>query len=226
MFFSHMNHNQFLCYSFLFWQIIVRIKSHIQSTKFIKIASNSKHSRQKTQKMQEDETVVFQKNRCKMLTYINPFEQNHDHMRISHEIEFRSSFKEKLCFIIDVTICLDVKILRYLQSDKIWVAVLQNQYIFAKNYYLHGIGGKASIVCKYIIYIFFQFWEWLLVSFLCFFQKLQLLVVKIFSNNFCCIVLLFVWAHKVCLRFLKSYFKLKILILLSFLVSFLMNMFN
>ena len=54
-----------------------------------------------------------------MLTYINLFEQNNDHMWILHEIEFRSSFKEKVCFIIDVTICLDVKILRYLQSDKI-----------------------------------------------------------------------------------------------------------
>ena len=32
---------------------------------------------------------------CKILTYINPFEQNNDHMRISHEIEFRSSFKVK-----------------------------------------------------------------------------------------------------------------------------------
>ena len=28
-------------------------------------------------------------------------------------------------------------------------------------------------------------------------------------NNFYCIVLLFVWAQRVCLRFLKSYFKLE-----------------
>ena len=48
------------------------------------------HSRQETQ---EYETVVFQKNRYKILTYVNPFEQNNDHARISHEIEFRSSFK-------------------------------------------------------------------------------------------------------------------------------------
>ena len=46
-----------------------------------------------TQETQEHETVVFQKNRYKILTYINPFEQNNDHTRISHEIEFRSSFK-------------------------------------------------------------------------------------------------------------------------------------
>ena len=49
------------------------------------------------------------------------------------------------------------------------------------------------------------------VPFLCYFQKLQLLV-KTFSTNFCCIVLLYLWAQNVCLRFLKSYFKLEILI--------------
>ena len=44
-------------------------------------------------------------------------------------------------------------------------------------------------------------------------------------NNFCCIVLLFVWAQKVCLRFLKSCFKLEILFLF-FMASFLVDMFN
>ena len=51
-------------------------------------------SRQKTQKIQEDETVVFQKNRYEILTYINPFEKNNDHTWISHKVEFRSSFKD------------------------------------------------------------------------------------------------------------------------------------
>ena len=37
------------------------------------------------------------------------------------------------------------------------------------------------------------------VPFLCYFQKLQLLVVKKFWTNFCCIVLLYLWAQKVCL---------------------------
>ena len=64
------------------------------------------------------------------------------------------------------------------------------------------------------------------VPFLCYFQKLQLLVVKKFWTNFCCIVLLYLWAQKVCLRFLKSYFKLEILIFLSFVVSLLVDMFN
>ena len=52
--------------------------------------------RQKTQKIQEDEAVVFQKNRYKILTYINSFEQNNDHTKILHETEFRSSFKESV----------------------------------------------------------------------------------------------------------------------------------
>ena len=58
------------------------------------------------------------------------------------------------------------------------------------------------------------------IPFLCYFQKFQLLVVKKFWTNFCCIVLLYLWAQKVCLRFLKSNFKLEILIFLSFVVFF------
>ena len=59
-----------------------------------------------------------------------------------------------------------------------------------------------------------------------YFQKLQLLVVKRFWTNFCCIVILYLWAQKECLSFLKSYFKLEILIILSFVVSFLVDRFN
>ena len=51
-------------------------------------------SRQKTQKIQVDETVFFQKSRYEILTYINPFEKNNDPTWISHEVEFRSSFKD------------------------------------------------------------------------------------------------------------------------------------
>ena len=64
------------------------------------------------------------------------------------------------------------------------------------------------------------------VPFLCYFQKLQLLVIKRFWIKLCCIVLLFLWAQKPCLKFLKSYFKLEILISLSLMVSFLVDMFN
>ena len=63
-------------------------------------------------------------------------------------------------------------------------------------------------------------------GFLCYFQKLQLHVVEKFWTNFCCIVVLHLWAQKKCLRLIKSYFKLEILIFLSFVVSFLVDMFN
>ena len=54
--------------------------------------------------------------------------------------------------------------------------------------------------------------------FLCYFQRL--LVVKKNWCNFCYIVLLYLSAQKEYLRFLKLYFKLEILIFLSFVVSF------
>ena len=54
---------------------------------------------------------------------------------------------------------------------------------------------------------------------LCYFQKLQLLVEKNIWTDFGCILLLFVWSQKVCLSFLKSYFKLEILTFLSFVMS-------
>ena len=50
-----------------------------------------------------------------------------------------------------------IKVLCYLESEKIWVVVLQNWYMFAKNYHLHWIAGKANILGKYILYIFFNF---------------------------------------------------------------------
>ena len=59
-----------------------------------------------------------------------------------------------------------------------------------------------------------------------FFQRLQLLAIKTFWNNSYCIVLLFVWAQKVCRWFSKSYFRLEIFIFLSFVVTFLVDMFN
>ena len=76
----------------MFSQINVRTKSPIQSIMhmFIRFSIKFKTlSRQKTQKIQEDKTVVFQNNIYKILNYVNPFEQNNDHTRISHEIELR-----------------------------------------------------------------------------------------------------------------------------------------
>ena len=63
------------------------------------------------------------------------------------------------------------------------------------------------------------------VSFLCYFQKHQLLVVKKI-NNFCCIVFLFVWAEKIISQIFNIYFRLEILTFLSSVVSVSLYMFN
>ena len=62
------------------------------------------------------------------------------------------------------------------------------------------------------------------VSFLFYFQKFQLLVVKKFWTNFCRIVLLYLRAQKICLRFLKSYFRLEIIFFPSWYLV--LNVFN
>ena len=64
------------------------------------------------------------------------------------------------------------------------------------------------------------------VLFPCYFQKIQILLIKRFWNNFYRIVLLFASAQKVHFSFLKSCFKLEILIFLPFVLSFLVDMFN
>ena len=115
-----------------------------------------------------------------------------------------------------------ITVLCYLKCEKIWVIVLQN----SKNYHLHWIKNRASIIFKYIICIFFQFWTRFMLFLLHYFQKVQLLVVKKIWNDFCFIVLMRPWAWKMCFRFLKSYFKLEILMFWSFVVSSLVYMFN
>ena len=77
--------------------------------------------------------------------------------------------------------------------------------------YQHWIAGRANILSIYITYIFFNFGVAFAVYFLCYFQKLQLLVVKKFWTKFCCIVLPYLWAQKMFLRLLNPYFKLDIL---------------
>ena len=63
------------------------------------------------------------------------------------------------------------------------------------------------------------------VPLLCYFQKLQLLVVKKFGLIFAALYF-YIYKLKKYVSFLKSYFKLVILIFLSFVVSFLVDMFN
>ena len=55
-----------------------------------------------------------------------------------------------------------LKVLCYLQSEKIWVV---------KNYHLHWIAGRANILSKYITYIFFNFWRGCYGSFSLLFSK-------------------------------------------------------
>ena len=89
--------------------------------------------------------------------------------------------------------------------------LLQAEQIFSVNiwyiYFFNSVGG----FCGFFLY---------------YFQKLQLLVTKFFWNNYCCIAHLIVWFQKMCFRVLKSYFKLEILIFLSFVVSSLVHILN
>ena len=62
-----------------------------------KMLANSKlKADERKQKTQEDETLVLQKNRYKMQTYFNLFQQNNDHMRIMHKMQCCSSFDASL----------------------------------------------------------------------------------------------------------------------------------
>ena len=88
------------------------------------------------------------------------------------------------------------------------------------------ITSRANILSKYIIYIFFNFARGFYGSFPMLFPKAPAYCCTKFWTNFCCIVLLYLWAQKSCLRFLISYFKLEILIFLSFVVSFLVDIFH
>ena len=60
--------------------------------------------------------------------------------------------------------------------------------MFATSYYLHWIAGRANILRKYIIYIFFNFGRSFCVSFSMLFPKAPTSCCKEFWTNFCCIV--------------------------------------
>ena len=87
------------------------------------------------------------------------------------------------------------------------MVVLQNQYIFAKKCYLHWIADRANIICKYITYTFFQFWAWLLRFLFYVISKSFSLLWKKKLNNFCCIVILFVWTRKSVFKIFKILFQ-------------------
>ena len=60
--------------------------------------------------------------------------------------------------------------------------------MFATSYHLHWIAGRANILRKYIIYIFFNFGRSFCVSFSMLFPKAPTSCCKEFWTNFCCIV--------------------------------------
>ena len=84
--------------------------------------------------------------------------------------------------IVTLLSSMTFKVLCYLQSEKIWAAFLQNYYMFAKNYYLHWIAGRANILSKYIIYIFFNFGLGFYCSFPMLFPKAPASCCKKFLN--------------------------------------------
>ena len=106
---------RFLCFQKSTWEQDHRIPKIYINNHYanfykddIKVKTQSRH---KTQKTEEDEKIVFQnKNKYKMQTYINPFEQNNNHSRTMHKIQFRSSFNglTESIFIHDSKMCLNI----------------------------------------------------------------------------------------------------------------------
>ena len=96
--------------------------------------------------------------------------------------------------------------------------------LMQKNYHFYWIIGRTNILCKNlkdtfsILGMVLRFLFYVIL-------KVQLLVLKFFLSNFCCTVLL-VSDQKECLKFLKSYFRLEILIFFSFMVSILVDLLN
>ena len=86
--------------------------------------------------------------------------KKHNVFPINNYLEFYMRNKKPEEFIQCINdYYLFFKALCYLQSEEIRVVVLQNEYIFAKSYYLHYNAGRANILYKYIIYTFFNFWR-------------------------------------------------------------------
>ena len=74
-------------------------------------------------------------------------------------------------------------------------------------------------------HIFFHFWAWFYSSFYMLFPEAPASCGKKNEIIFAAFYF-YLWAQKVCLMFLISYFKLEILIFLSFMLSFLLDLFS
>ena len=120
----------------------------------------------------------------------------------------------------------NLKVLCYLQSEETWVLVLQNWYMFEKNCHLYWIESRPNILCRNLIYSFFNFGCDFCGSFSMLFREASAFCDKETLKYFLVHCTSICMSSKNGLRFLKSYIKLEILIVLSFLVSFLVDMFD
>ena len=95
-----------------------------------------------------------------------------------------------------------------------------------KRFHLDCIAGRANILGKYIIYIFFNFWRGFYSSFPKLFPKgFSFFLKKSSDRIFVALYFIFI-SSKIVPQIFKIYFKLDILIFLSFMMSFLIDMFT
>ena len=101
-----------------------------------------------------------------------------------------------------------------------------------KNYCMHWIAGRANIIYIYICHIcyiyviYIQFCEWGLLFAVPFFFVISKSSSFLWWKNFAALYFYLYELKKWFPRFLKSCFKLEILLFLYFVVSFLVDMFN
>ena len=89
-----------------------------------------------------------------------------------------------------------------------------------KNYHFHQIAGRANILCKYLIHIFFQFWVWFL-----WFPEAPVSCDKKFLKQFLLYWTSICMGSKSVSQIFKIFFQTGNMILF-FVVSFLVDMFN
>ena len=126
---------------------------------------------------------------------------------------YRHSYKNPPASLPTYLMCtyLSVKVLCYIQSEKMWVIVLQNQHMFTKTSTWNELQTEQKISVNIWYTYFFNFGHCFCGFFSMLFPKAPTYCGKKNWNNFCCID---------CFRFLKSYFKLETLISLSFAMPF------
>ena len=103
----------------------------------------------------------------------------------------------------------NLKVLCYLQSEETWVLVLQNWYMFEKNCHLYWIESRPNILCRNLIYNFFNFGCDFCGSFSMLFREASAFCDKETLKYFLVHCTSICMSSKNGLRFLKSYIKLE-----------------